>query len=598
MRLSRLASSITLLLASCAGLLRAAPVRVGPVEASLVCESSGVVAGQPFDVGLWLKMDAGWHTYGREPGEAGMPTEVTWDLPPGFSAGPLQWPKDSEFATGPIVSRGYEHEVLLITTITSPATAALGSTIPIRARASWLACSDQCMPGSADLALDLPTTATPSAADAAVTALFARTRQAAIDASAPAAAATSLLGLLLPAFIGGLILNLMPCVFPVLGIKIMGFVHQSGADRRKVTMHGLVFAAGVLLSFWLLAGALLALRAGGEHLGWGFQLQSPVFVFALTAFLLVFGLNMSGVFEFGLAATSVGSSLQTKSGYAGSFFTGVLVTVVSTPCAAPFLAPALGAALAMPALQSFVLFTVIATGLALPYLILSLFPNLVKALPRPGAWMETFKQVMAFPLYATVAFLVWVLAGQIDADALFAALLSLVLVALGVWAYGRWGQLGSTPARRRLGAGFAALALAGGLALGLPRSGGGAIAWRAWSPELVEDLRAHGKVVYVDFTARWCATCKMNKLAVFSSDEVARAFAERGVVAVRADWTNRDPAITAALARFGRSAVPFNLVYGPGARDPIVLPEVLTPDAVLGAIDRASSPTVSAFDRR
>jgi len=585
------------LLATAIHPLRAAPVRVGPIEASLVVVAPTVEPGKPFEVGLWLKMDEGWHVYGRDPGETGLPTEVDWTLPSGFVAGPLQWPQDAAFTTGTIVSRGYTREVLLLSTVTPPGNAAAPASIPIRATASWLACADQCMPGSAELSLDLPVSNTPGTPDPAIAALFARTHAGlgkAQPAAPASAAAATLLGTLLSAFIGGLILNLMPCVFPVLGIKIMGFVHQSGADRRKVTMHGLVFAAGVLVSFWVLAAVLLVLRAGGEHLGWGFQLQSPAFVFGLAAFLFIFGLNMSGVFEFGLAATGVGSSLQNRSGYTGSFFTGVLVTVVSTPCAAPFLAPALGAALTLPPVQSLVLFTTIAAGLALPYLLLSIFPGLVKMLPRPGAWMETFKQVMAFPLYATVAFLLWVLAGQLESDALFAALLGLVLVAMAIWAYGRWAQHGGSARARRLGLGFAALLLLGGFGLGLPRANHNAIAWREWSPELIADLRARGQVVYVDFTARWCATCKVNKLAVFSSADVARAFETNGVVAVRADWTNRNPAITEALASFGRSAVPFNLVYGPASGDPIVLPEVLTAQTVLEAIDRASTPVRSS----
>ncbi|MEO6994926.1 MAG: protein-disulfide reductase DsbD domain-containing protein, partial [Lacunisphaera sp.] len=214
----------------------------------------------------------------------------------------------------------------------------------------------------------------------------------------PVRASTGLLGTLALAFVGGLILNLMPCVFPVLGIKILGFVNQSGHDRSKITLHGLVFALGVLISFWILAGALLVLRAGGSQLGWGFQLQSPAFVFCMAVFLLIFALNLSGLFEIGLSATGVGGKLQMKDGLSGSFFTGALAVLVATPCSAPFLAPALGAALSLPAVQSIAVFTAIAIGLALPYLLLSIFPQAIKFLPKPGAWMETFKQFMAFPL--------------------------------------------------------------------------------------------------------------------------------------------------------------------------------------------------------
>jgi len=262
------------------------------------------------------------------------------------------------------------------------------------------------------------------------------------------AVAGGLPGTLVLAFLGGLILNLMPCVFPVLGIKILGFVNQAGADRRKVTLHGLVFALGVLVSFWVLAGALIALRAGGRELGWGFQLQEPGFVFVLAALLLIFALNLSGLFEFGLSATGVGAQLQMKSGYTGSFFTGVLATVVATPCSAPFLAPALGAALALSPVESIAVFTAIALGLAVPYLLLSAFPAAVKFLPRPGAWMETFKQLMAFPLYATAGFLVWVLAGQTPDTGLLKVLFGLVLVAMAAWAYGRWTQHGGSAGRR------------------------------------------------------------------------------------------------------------------------------------------------------
>ncbi len=325
--------------------------------------------------------------------------------------------------------------------------------------------------------------------------------------SAPAPATGGLLGTLVLAFVGGLILNLMPCVFPVLGIKILGFVNQAGADRRKVTLHGLVFTSGVLVSFWVLAGILAVLRAGGSHLGWGFQLQSPTFVFGLAAAMLAFALNMSGVFEFGLTATGIGSNLQSKSGLVGSFLTGALATVAATPCAAPFLAPALGAALALSTVQSFAIFTVIGIGLSAPYLVLSAFPAAVKVLPRPGAWMETFKQAMAFPLYATVAYLVWVLAGQLPDTGLLFALFGLVLVAMGVWAYGRWNAPGASPGRARFGMVACIVLLAAGAWAGWPtQAAPNAVVWEKWSPEAVEKLRSENRIVYVDFTARCWAS--------------------------------------------------------------------------------------------
>jgi len=428
------------------------------------------------------------------------------------------------------------------------------------------------------LVLDVPVTETSAAAGGS-----------SAGSGATATTAGGLAGTLALAFVGGLILNLMPCVFPVLGIKILGFVNQSGADRRKVTLHGLVFTAGVLASFWALAGALAALRAGGDQLGWGFQLQSPVFVFVLAAIMLVFAMSLSGVFEFGLRATAVGANLQSKSGYSGSFFTGVLATVVATPCSAPFLAPALGAALALPITESFGVFTAIAVGLSLPYLLLSIFPDAVKVLPRPGAWMETFKQFMAFPLYATVAYLVWVIAGQSSGDgqeyALLFVLLGLTTIALGAWWYGRYTAPGAKPARARLGVIGGLVLLAVGFIIGWPRPVAPTdLVWEKWSPEAVAKAQADGKIAYVDFTARWCFTCQTNKAAVFGSSDVKKFIRDRNVVLFKADWTNQDPQITTELAKFNRSAVPFNLVYKPGADEPLILPELLTPGIVLDAL--------------
>lgn len=390
---------------------------------------------------------------------------------------------------------------------------------------------------------------------------------------------------LLFAFVGGLILNLMPCVFPVIGIKIMGFVNQAGEERGRVVMHGFVFTAGVLISFWVLSGLLLILRSGGAELGWGFQLQSPVFVYGLTALLLVFGLSMSGVFEIGGSLIGTGVGLQAKSGFGGTFFSGVLATVVATPCAAPLLGPALGAALSLPPFESVLTFTVIALGLAAPYLLLSAFPGAIRLLPRPGPWMETFKQAMAFLMYGTVAYLVWVLAAQVDGDRFLSLLLGLVAVSVAVWVLGRWGAISRSGAVRRIAYVVTAVILVGGFTFGMPRSGPRApdeISWEPWSTARVAELVGAGRPIYVDFTARWCVTCQANKKLVFGSGEVREFFKKHNVATLRADWTNRDGAITAELARWNRSAVPFNLVYLPG-KVAKPLPEVLTAGIVLEA---------------
>ena len=668
---------------------RAAPVRDRHVEAELVAAETALVPGRVATVALRLSHDEHWHTYWQNPGEAGLPTEIKWQLPEGFAAGPIQWPVPHLIETGGIFNYGYEGEVLLLTELAVPASAKPGATVELRADVSWLMCKESCIPGEAKLSLTLPVAAVAapdprwsarlaaaraalpkpietlaargyrngktitlvvesraalnpaiagvaffsadSAVDAQALAVPTRKDQAlqfvvpqAAAAANPAklaglliategwipggpaavvvdipvtdgpvptdatAATGGLAGVLALAFVGGLILNLMPCVFPVLGIKILGFVQQAGEDRTKVKLHGLAFAGGVLMSFWLLAGVLIALRAGGAQIGWGFQLQQPGFVFALVIVMLVFALSMSGVFEIGGSLIGAGVGLQSKSGLAGSFFSGVLATVVATPCSAPFLAPALGAALTLGPAESLLVFTCIALGLAVPYLAISLFPVLIKVLPRPGAWMETFKQFMAFPLYATSGYLIWVLAGQVDDYGLLFALLGLTVVAMAAWVLGRWATISREPRVRWTGR-LAALALLGaGVALGLPRApAANHVEWQPWSTEAVAKLRAENRLIYVDFTARWCVTCQANKASVFSSAEVLRTFGDRQVAALRGDWTNRDPKITAELQRFNRAAVPMDLVYLPGRADPILLPEVLTPGTVLAALKTA-----------
>ncbi len=402
------------------------------------------------------------------------------------------------------------------------------------------------------------------------------------------------------AFLGGLILNLMPCVFPIIGIKVMGFVNQAGSDPKSVVLHGLTFTLGILLSFWVLAGFLMVLRAGGEQLGWGFQLQSPVFNYFLIIIFLLFALNLSGVFEIGQSAMSVGDGLAKKSGYSGSFFSGILATVVATPCSAPVLGSALGALMAMPPGQQFLAFTAMALGLASPYLILSIFPRLMAFLPRPGPWMESFKQGMAFLLYAAVAYLIWVLAGQLVGSngyadtALLKAFTGLVLIATAAWVYGRWGAAFRAKSVRRTGYAVAVLFFAGGLAAGYPTpfatdlEDAPMVTWEDWEPGKAERLADEGNIVFVDFTARWCVTCQSNKAVVFGSAEVRRRFHEMGIVTLQADWTNHDPRITEALREFGRTAIPVNLFYAPGLDEPLILPELLTPGIVLDRLERVS----------
>ena len=414
--------------------------------------------------------------------------------------------------------------------------------------------------------------------------------------AAEPAAGVSILVVVAFALLGGLILNIMPCVFPVLSIKILSFVSQSGGDRAAIRRHGYAFGLGVVVSFWALASLLLALRAGGEGLGWGFQLQSPWFVAAMAMLLFAVGMNLIGVFEIGagvigLAARLTGDSGSGHGGYGGSFMSGVLATALATPCAAPFMATAVGAALAMPTLTAMLVFTCLGVGMAAPYVLLSLAPQLLAWLPRPGAWMESFKQFMAFPLFATTAWLVSVFAQQTDNGGLVALLLGLVLLAIGAWILGRW----AVPARgggvRRAAKVVAGVVLASALvvALGAGRGTDDGLAWEPYSASRVDQLRAEGRPVFVDFTATWCLTCKWNELGPLSSAEVAAKFREKNVALLKADWTRQDPAITSALEAFGRSSVPLYLYYPPDTMAaPQVLPTLLTTEIIVRAVDGES----------
>jgi thiol:disulfide interchange protein DsbD len=417
--------------------------------------------------------------------------------------------------------------------------------------------------------------------------------------------------ILLWGFIGGLILNLMPCVFPVLGIKVMGFVSQAGEDKKKITLHALIFTSGVLISFWILVSLFISLKLAGESLGWGFQLQYPGTTYFMAAFILLFALNMSGIFEIGQSAIGVGTQLQHKSGLGGSFFSGVLATIVATPCSAPFLGTALGYAVTQPPATMFLIFTFVALGLSSPYLLLSLFPNLIKILPKPGAWMESFKQFMAFLLYATVAYLIWVLAKQVELESIYGTygllkiLLALTLLALAAWIYGRWGNFSKPRKTKRIAIIISIMIAISALYYGYPKpnnitfnesiesrqetpqpaftSENNVIHWEKWAPGKAEKLAQEGYTVWVDFTARWCVTCQTNKATVFSSKKVQDAFRKHKVIALKADWTNSNPEITRELAKWGKAAVPFNLIYN--SQSVRQMPTILTPAIVLQALE-------------
>ena len=390
------------------------------------------------------------------------------------------------------------------------------------------------------------------------------------------------------AFVGGIILNLMPCVFPVLFLKGLALVQTSGEERSKMRSHGLVYAVGILVSFWAIVAVLLALRSTTNQIGWGFQLQSPTFLAVLALGLFFFSLSLAGQFELGLSLTSAGDSLTRKQGYAGSFFTGVLATVVATPCTAPLMGAAIGFALAQPMWVTFAVFTALALGLAAPYLLLTIQPGWTKVLPRPGAWMETLKQLTAVPLFATVIWLTWVYgrlfsggatAGQ-EVDHVAMLLLGFLLLAIAGWALGKW------PANRKS---TVAAVMLGALALAAPlyQRKDTTLAWQSYSQATLDAARVAGKPVFIDFTAAWCLSCQVNERLVLKSDEVQQQFRSHDVVLIRADWTQYDEAITKELASVGRSGVPTYVLY-PAEKDAKtdVLPELLTKPIVLDALKK------------
>ena len=402
---------------------------------------------------------------------------------------------------------------------------------------------------------------------------------------------------LLLALIGGVILNLMPCVFPVLSLKAVGLVSGAHDGRRELALHGFAYTAGILVTFAAIAIAMWGAQLLGHEVGWGVQLQSPVFVTILAYLLLALGLSLSGVFEIGTSLMGAGQEFTNRSGYVGSFAVGLLAVIVATPCVAPFMGVALSYALAQPLAISLAVFLALGLGLALPFLLLSLTPSLARLLPRPGPWMERLKQVLAFPLYASAAWLIWVLSFQVSSEALLATLIGAVLIGMAAWLKGVFD--GSTGTRSRWVTGSLAIfaVIVGlGLAIGSERSSQASGDYsvladddlaQPYDPELMASLRAGGDPVLINLTAAWCITCQVNDRVALKGDTFAEALEQNGVTYFKGDWTNGDPAITDLLSKYGRNGVPLYLVYPRGQGDAEILPQILTQSMVLDALQRA-----------
>ena len=710
-------------------------VRTDQVQAKLLAHApQGVpigqtpeaAAAQPVWVGLQITHAPEWHTYWKNAGDSGMPTELQWTLPPGVMAGDIAWPLPKKIPIGHLANYGYEGTVLLpVPLIITPEykPGVLADALDVKLKATWLVCRKECIPQDGEFALKIPlrsstalngaafdaalksqpadvagahqvalkddgkrlavrvaglpvdvrgqplelfpespgvvvTAATPAkpgepvgarswsqhwdgdvwTADVPVSperadspekmalVLVAGERgwraeapvagawpalalpagvspalEAALKANANAGAnapppaaptavpASTFVWALLGALIGGLVLNLMPCVFPVLAIKVLGFTLHAD-DRRAHRTSGLAYTAGVVLSFLALGALMLALRAAGQQLGWGFQLQSPAVVAALTVLFTVIGLNLAGVFEFGSFLPSRLATLEARNPVANSFLTGMLAVAVASPCTAPFMGASLGLAVGLPAVQALLIFAAIGLGMALPYLAASWWPAVARLLPKPGAWMDTFKKFMAFPMFGTAVWLLWVLGQQTGIDGAGALLALLVVLALVLWALGLTGRTRIVLASFSIAAGALLASAIGPNVIKMaeaatPVAETPGARWQPWSAERVQTALGAGQPVFVDFTAAWCVTCQYNKKTTLASAEVLSAMDAAKVQTFRADWTRRDAAITAELQKLGRNGVPVYVLQAPG-QAPVVFSEILSATEVKDALGR------------
>ncbi len=695
--------------------LPSAVVSTPQLRAELVAHApQGVQAGQPVWVGLQLTHQPEWHTYWRNPGDSGLPTQIELNLPPGITAGDVQWPLPHKLKAGNLTNYGYDKTVLLAVplTVSKDYKPNASQTLDLQVHANWLVCRLECIPQEGEFALRIPVNSSYAPQAAAFDALQAQQPQAlptlkattsfdaqrlalqvsglpsalhgkslsvfpnapeVLESAAeqhprasqswqdgvwtvqlplsnlrlndpkklgfvltagegaarqgfevtaaitqawpavselPQATAPTLspvvsdegtLGFvlaLLGAFVGGLILNLMPCVLPVLAIKILGFAQHSRAHRAH-RIAGMAYTAGVVLSFLALGAGVLALRAAGEQLGWGFQLQSPIVVSVLAAFFTLIALNLLGVFEFGQILPSRVASFQYKHPVMDAGLSGVLAVAVASPCTAPFMGASLGLAMTLPTWQALSIFASMGLGLAAPYLLASFMPAVARLLPHPGPWMVTLRQLLAFPMLATVVWLLWVLGQQTSLDATMFALAGLLLLAAFIWAITQHSRAARGLAWL-LAAGLAWGALNFAEELKAPATGAvesntttsnGSAVWQPWSEAAVAQSLAQGRPVFVDFTAAWCVTCQINKKSTLSDSEVLADFAAHQVTLMRADWTRRDPAITAALTALGRSGVPVYVLHAPG-QAPLVLSELLSVSKMKEALATLPAPTV------
>lgn len=672
------------------------------VTPSLISDAATIAPGEPFTVGVRLKMLPGWHVYWQAPGDSGAPPKIEWTVPEGFKVGEIQWPiPTAHMDEGDMLTYIYEHDVLLPVEITPPATLPAGELV-LKAKLKWLVCEQICVPGEGEVQLNLPDANAaknaelfaqwrgqlPKTGGAPFTVKWDRSKAtefalrieglpkdfkaeffplppegakaahpkvsaiaedgtrtitfpieeggapnlawrgvlatgqadapregwlldsttAPTFTAAPAAAAStgavtpaptrSLAAILWSAFIGGLILNLMPCVLPVIALKIFGFVQQAGEDPRRVFRLGLAFVGGVFTFFLSLAGLIVGLKAAGISLTWGFQFQHVGILVGLIALVFLFGLNLLGVFEIALTggAASKLSELSSKEGYSGAFLHGMFTTLLGTSCTAPFLGAVLGFAFVAPAHVAFAIFAAIAAGMSLPYFLLTANPKWMRFLPKPGTWMERLKQFMGFIMLAVVVWLLGVLGQSRGIEPLIGVSSFLLVLAVASWILGAFGGRAVTWVLIAVLVGGGWLFFLKGNLSNTTKAASSSepaspnhIAWQPWSDARVAEATKAGQPVFVDFTADWCLNCKYNEKFVLETDPVRAALKDKNVLPLKADWTNADPAITAILKKHDRVGVPVYLLYPAGGGEPVLLPEILTQAILLDALNKLGS---------
>ncbi|MGD9685132.1 MAG: protein-disulfide reductase DsbD family protein [Candidatus Obscuribacterales bacterium] len=595
------------------------PASQSPAQLELIADTTAIVPGQPFKLGVRFKLEPGWHIYYKNPGDTGYATEITPDLPAGFQIGETEWKQPQTFTDFGMKAYGYTDETILAVTVTAPADLKPGDSLTIKVDARWLACHENCIPGTETLTITLPVAETASPANPGAFAGLGYDGDPSVSTgptpggsvldgdlklASDKSGSTSLLKILLFAFIGGLILNVMPCVLPVVSLKILSFVEEAGQKRDKIFKLGLAYSAGTVATCSLLALVVIVCQLVGYSIGWGFQFQQPLFLLGMAALVTVMSLGLFGVFMVQVSSGKQLQDLSQKSGYGGAFFTGVVATVLSTPCTAPFLGTAIGFAFAQPWWSILLIFATIGLGLAAPYLVLSANPAWMKLLPRPGMWMEHFKQAMGFVLLGSAVWLLSVLGKQVGPEGLTGGISFILTLGFAAWLIGNFADFNATRKRKLVVWAIALAVSASSFAfftwpslVARPAATAGvtqtvdAIAWEKFSKEAVDQGLRDGKVVFIDFTAEWCQTCKFNEATVLNTDAVKAEFDKHGVLALKADWTLNDPEITALLRKFQRSGVPLYVVLSPHRPDqPIILPELITKQLVREALETASRP--------